>query len=257
MRAARFVLGSLIVVGLAGCGSGQDPAMPDLAGKKLDVALSDIERAGFDDEVDVVGGGTLGILDKSNWEVCEQTPGPGKPIAEKPRLEVERQCKKGEAAPPEEPLDEPSLEPDSPSTSPIRTPAGAAAAAPVLTTENSPVLAAFLKVGDGCDDAVAPFARKYAGRTIRFNGSIAALANHGNYKTRYDILVSPGDQGPNSTRGPALQFQDVGIVDLKLSGSNVPDALGPGDLLSVTAEVGQYNPTQCLLRLKPVKTQVR
>lgn len=258
MRAARFVFASLILAGVAGCGSGGDPAMPNVAGKKLDVALGDIERAGFDDKVDVVGGGVFGIVDKSNWEVCKQTPGPGKPMAEKPRLQVERQCSTDKAEPsvPSEPSEEPSPEPEPPSPSQTTTPAGAVAAAPVLTIENSPELAALLKVGDGCDDVVAPFARKYAGRNIRFNGSIAALVNHGNYRTRYDILVFPGDQGPKSTRGPNLQFKDVGIVDLKLSG-NVPDALGPGDLLGVTAQVGEYNPTQCLLRLKPVKTQVR
>ena len=126
----------------------------------------------------------------------------------------------------------------------------------VLTTASSPDLVALLGVPDGCDDAVAPLASKLAGRTVRFNGSIAALANHGSYTTRYDILVFPGDDGPNSTVGPNLQFQDVGIVDLALSG-DVPDALGPGELLGVTAEVGEYNPTNCLLELEPVATAVR
>ena len=35
---ARLAIVLAIVVGLAACGSGEDPSMPDVAGKKLDVA---------------------------------------------------------------------------------------------------------------------------------------------------------------------------------------------------------------------------
>jgi hypothetical protein len=92
MRAFRLAAALTIVVGLAACGSGEDPAMPDVAGKKLGVAKSDIERAGFEDDVDVVGGGLFGVVDESNWEVCEQAPAPGEPMTEAPRLVVERDC---------------------------------------------------------------------------------------------------------------------------------------------------------------------
>lgn len=92
MRAVRFVVSIMIAGGLAGCGSEKDPAMPDITGKKLDVAQSDIERAGFEDEVEVLGGGVFGVLDESNWEVCEQTPAPGMPLTEPPRLTIERDC---------------------------------------------------------------------------------------------------------------------------------------------------------------------
>ena len=50
----------------------QIKVMPDVKGQKLDVALSDIKRAGFEDKVDVVGGGIFGVVVKSNWEVCGQ-----------------------------------------------------------------------------------------------------------------------------------------------------------------------------------------
>jgi hypothetical protein len=36
--------------------------MPDVQGQQLDVALSDIKRAGIDDEAEVIGGGLLGVL---------------------------------------------------------------------------------------------------------------------------------------------------------------------------------------------------
>ena len=44
--------------------------MLDVKGQKLDVALSDIKRAGFEDKVDVVGGDIFGVVVKLNWEVC-------------------------------------------------------------------------------------------------------------------------------------------------------------------------------------------
>jgi hypothetical protein len=69
--------------------------MPDVVGRQLDVAQSDIKRAGFEDEVEVVGGGTFGIIDESNWTVCEQLPAAGKAIAVDPRLTVDRSCDDG------------------------------------------------------------------------------------------------------------------------------------------------------------------
>jgi hypothetical protein len=83
------------------------------------------------------------------------------------------------------------------------------------------------------------------------------VANHGDAKTRYDFLIAPGDQGPESTRGPEFKFEDVNYLDLNLTGPNTPDAIGMGDLLHVVARVEEYNPTQCLFFLDPVTTEVR
>jgi hypothetical protein len=68
--------------------------MPNVTGKKLDVAQSDVKRAGFEDDVEIIGGGLFGVLSESNWEVCEQTPLPGKPMTVAPRLKVDRDCTK-------------------------------------------------------------------------------------------------------------------------------------------------------------------
>jgi hypothetical protein len=98
----------MLVVGLSGCGSDKDSAMPAVTGKKLDVAKSDIKRAGFKDDVEVLGGGTFGVVKESNWEVCEQTPAAGEPLTKPPRLEVERDCNKDDVSPSEEPSAEPT-----------------------------------------------------------------------------------------------------------------------------------------------------
>src|SRR5690606_28457647 len=88
-----------IVLSLAGCSEEAPVTMPDVVGKRLDVATSDIERAGFTDEVEVLGGGLLGILDESNWTVCSQDPSGGTPISATPRVTVERDCEADEPEP--------------------------------------------------------------------------------------------------------------------------------------------------------------
>lgn len=82
--------------------------MPDLVGKTLDVAKSDVEQAGFEDEVEVVGGGMFGIVVESNWTVCSQDPASGKPITDAPQLTVDRSCGEEEA---EEEAEEPTESP--------------------------------------------------------------------------------------------------------------------------------------------------
>lgn len=127
----------------------------------------------------------------------------------------------------------------------------------VLTIANNEELAALMTLGDTCDESIARFADKYAGRTIEFDGSIAHIANYGEYDTRYDILLGPGDDGPETGFGPALKFEDVNMDDLNLLGENQPDQVGTGDLFHFVAEVGEFNPVQCLFFLEPASTQVR
>jgi hypothetical protein len=49
--------------------------VPPLVGQRLDVALDRLERSKF--TADVEGGGLFGIVEEHNWEVVEQSPGPG------------------------------------------------------------------------------------------------------------------------------------------------------------------------------------
>lgn len=128
----------------------------------------------------------------------------------------------------------------------------------VLTVENNEDLAGVLKEPDNCSAGIANFAETYEGRNIQFNARIDAMNNHGDYDTRYDILVGAADFGDTSTTGPAFQFRDVSITsDLRLTGSNIPDTLGVGDSLRVTARVEEYEDASCLFQLDPVSTEVR
>lgn len=72
MSLRRWVAAFVVAAAAAtGCDPASRPApvMPDVLGESLEVARSDIERAGVDDEVEVLGGGLLGIVDEANWQV--------------------------------------------------------------------------------------------------------------------------------------------------------------------------------------------
>lgn len=85
----------LVTVGallsLAGCGGGaaQPRRVPDVRDERLDVAEARLRDRGL--EWEELGGGVLGILVRSKWQVCDQDPGPGTK-ARTVRLVVERDC---------------------------------------------------------------------------------------------------------------------------------------------------------------------
>jgi hypothetical protein len=124
----------------------------------------------------------------------------------------------------------------------------------VVTAANSEELAALLKVRDECDQSIASFASKYADTTIEFDGSIANMMNHGDDDTWYDILLAPGNNGPESAVGPHFKFEDVNVFDLNLTRAQAPSA---GGRFRFAAKVAEYNPDQCVLLLEPVSTRAR
>ncbi|MEW2070503.1 DUF4839 domain-containing protein [Streptomyces sp. NPDC007346] len=145
------------------------------------------------------------------------------------------------------------------SESPSATPTPVAAepaATEVITPQNNPEFAALLKA-DNCDDANLDFASRYEGQTVAFNGSIVAMTPHGDYDTRYDFLLGPGDEGPNTGIGPAFKYEDVNISNLNLTGKEIPAAIGAGDKFRFVAAVGEFSADQCLFYLKPVSTETR
>ena len=127
----------------------------------------------------------------------------------------------------------------------------------VLTPESNADLAAVLGLGDYCDGSIAAFAEKYRGQTIAFDGNIGAMNSHDGATTRYDILIGAGDFSETSAPGPAFQFRDVNTTsDLHYTG-NMPDTIGVGTNLHVTAQVDEYELNSCLFLLEPVETAFR
>lgn len=107
-RGSVAIASGFLALVLTACGSEAPTAMPDVVGLTLDTALSDIERSGFNDDVEIIGGGLFGVIEEGNWVVCEQSPAPNQSVVA-PRLTVERECE-----PAEEPAEEP-IEPPAPS----------------------------------------------------------------------------------------------------------------------------------------------
>lgn len=127
----------------------------------------------------------------------------------------------------------------------------------VLTVENSKDLAALVAAKED-SDLSKEFAAKYQARTIEFDGTIAGMQHHGDYKTRYDILVFAGDNIEEGATGPNFQFRDVNVVsDLQLTGPNIPDTIDVGQKLHITAQVAEYDENAGLFLLDPVSTGVR
>ena len=266
-KAIRVSIGLMLGSLLAGCassGNGEtaETPMPLVTGLQLDVALSEIEAAGFSNEVEIVGGGTFGVVNESNWTVCEQSPAAGQALAN-PLLTVDRECDglAAESTVPTEPTT-PELTTPPVETVPVAEPTSPTATATnptaptdeILTIANSPEFAAILAEGDYCADSIRDFAATNKGRVIEFDGHIANVAPHPGRETRWDFLLSPGEE-PGEV-GPAFKFEDVGRADLNLTNESIP-GLSTGDNLHIVAKVVDYNAVQCLFFLDPVSTGVR
>lgn len=75
MRYAICVVMLVLAAVVAGGCGGEANRVPDVEGKRLDVAQEVLDDRGL--EYEVLGGGALGVIVRSNWEVCEQRPRPG------------------------------------------------------------------------------------------------------------------------------------------------------------------------------------
>lgn len=95
---AAALAAAALALTLSGCSEGAPVTMPNVVGKKLDIAKSDVQRAGINDDAEVLGGGVLGVVVESNWTVCSQEPAGGSPITAPPRLTVSRTCDSKETA---------------------------------------------------------------------------------------------------------------------------------------------------------------
>lgn len=127
----------------------------------------------------------------------------------------------------------------------------------VITTKNNPEFKSLLRVENECAQSIAAFAEKYEGLQISFDASIGAMAPHGSFKTRYDILLSAGDYSKADSAGPYFQFRDVAPTsDLNYTG-DVPDTIGVGTKLHVVAEIVEFEKKSCLFLLEPVETSFR
>jgi len=89
MRYRAPVAAALFLAFIAGGCGGEANPVPDVEGKRLDVAQELLDDAGLGYEV--IGGGDLGVIVRRNWQVCEQRPRSPK-RAKSVELHVGRSC---------------------------------------------------------------------------------------------------------------------------------------------------------------------
>jgi hypothetical protein len=84
----KTVTAPAVVTGGGGSGT-TGTAVPDLVGQPLDVARDALDQAGLDSEE--IGAGVLGVIVPGNWEVVDQSPGPGETVDEGSTVQLEIQ----------------------------------------------------------------------------------------------------------------------------------------------------------------------
>jgi hypothetical protein len=88
-RLAAPFLAAALLVGATACGSTRPRPVPNVTGERLDVAEDTLDALGL--RYRTAGGGTFGIVVRSNWLVCRQLPAP-RHVASTVLLTVARSC---------------------------------------------------------------------------------------------------------------------------------------------------------------------
>ena len=123
-----------------------------------------------------------------------------------------------------------------------------------LTVENCPDLAALLSLRDPGDPSVSTFASKYSGQVIEFDGCVMNMQHHGDFDTRWDVLLGAGDYDENSASGPNFRLTDVAFYEMNVSGG---DSVYAGLNVHIVAEVGNYNSNSQLFELDIISMEIR
>lgn len=123
-----------------------------------------------------------------------------------------------------------------------------------LTVENCSDLAALLALRDPGDPSVSTFASKYYGQIIEFDGCVMDMQHHGDFDTRWDVLLGAGDYDENSALGPNFRLTDVNFYDMNVSGG---DSVYAGLNVHIVAEVGDYNSNSQLFELDIISMTIR
>lgn len=123
-----------------------------------------------------------------------------------------------------------------------------------LTVENSPELASMLTNKADLDPSYKAFSEEHFLEVIEFDGRVDYLGLHGDYKTRYDMLVSAGDFDPNTMRGPAFKFEDVNAQNMGMKDDEV---INTGKNVHIVARVLEYNEKNGLFFLDPIEVTLR
>ena len=103
------------------------------------------------------------------------------------------------------------------------------------------------------NEQIKPFINK----TIEFDGSVINKTNHGEYKTRYDYLIQPGDYINDNTSnpGPIFKIEDVNDFDLNLISQY--STLFNCENIKIKGKIIDYNDVAQLVILEPFSITVK
>lgn len=129
----------------------------------------------------------------------------------------------------------------------------------ILTIETCSDFNTLLLIDGEINDFYREFAETYKGSIIQFDGCITYVANHDNYDTRYDILMSGGDYVDSDTAnsGPVFKFENVNNTNLGIHDLFLPDFVNIGTNIRITATVQKYNGDTGIFFLQPLLIEER
>ena len=123
-----------------------------------------------------------------------------------------------------------------------------------LTVENCEDFARLLSTDAEYDSSYISFVNKYEGKTVEFDGCITYIANHDDYKTRYDLLLSGGDYIDDDTAnpGPTFKFKDVNTNDLGIDDLYLPSFVNIRSNIHIIATIESINEDTGIIELDPI-----
>lgn len=126
-----------------------------------------------------------------------------------------------------------------------------------ITILNNSEFAEILVCASNSDDKIAEFVQEHKGEIIEFDANIAYVTNHGDYTTRYDILIYSGDYSETTSYGPSFRFSDVNTTNLGISDLYLPSYVSVGSNVHVIAEIKSFDENTLLLELNPISVTER
>ncbi len=124
-----------------------------------------------------------------------------------------------------------------------------------LTIENNTDFASLMKITDQTDaTTIKAFVNAHKGETIEFDGCIALMIKHENYKTRFDVCIAGGNYDADRVYDPLFSFEDVNYYDMNVSGT---DTVAQGMNFRITAKIIGFSDAGGYIVLDPVALKAR
>lgn len=124
-----------------------------------------------------------------------------------------------------------------------------------ITVNNNADFAALMKITDQTDaDNIKRLISPLNNEIIEFDGCIALMMNHNNYKTRFDVALAGGDYYGGRVYGPLFGFEDVSFIGMNVTGT---DTVAAGMNFHITAKVKGFSDEGCYVILEPISLALR